>query len=87
MAVLYTFFLSFFSGAGECFTREKGYSLESISLTFKKLKSPGRYEGEVSWEPFKGKLGDHTSYNHHCGQPVSSGPHVIPYGQTLIIQV
>ena len=58
--------LSFFSDAGNCFI-EKGkndtiYSPESISLTFKKLKSSGGYEGKVSWEPFKGKLGDHTSF-------------------------
>ena len=63
--------------------REKNdtiYSPESISLTFKKLKSSGGYEGKVSWKSFKGKLGYHTSFNHHCGQPVLSGPHVIPHG-------
>ena len=68
-----------------CFIEPTGkndtvYSPESISLTLKNWKSSGGYEGEVSWKPFKGKLGDHTSFNHHCGQPVLSGPHAIPHG-------
>ena len=56
------------------------YSPESISLTFKKLNNSGGYQGEVSWKSFKGKLGYHTSFNHHCSQPVLSGPHVTPHG-------
>ena len=41
----------------------------------------------MSWKSFKGKLGYHTSFNHHCGQPVLSGSSVFSGENILNLKV